>query len=242
MADPTPPAFVATDARRNPPFSSIELPDLVAVVEAQLMQAIVSGHIAPGARIVEAELARQMGVSRAPVREAARRLESQGLLVSRPRHGFTVRTMSVKEIDDLYEVRLGQEVMAATLACRHASDAQLARLLSMVDEMSNMVDRMQQSERTALDLAFHSYICEISGNAYLHRLFGNIQAEVRMILALTDGSFGAPKYIAESHRPIAEAIVARDAAAAESALRVHLKDGNDHVRALFLASEKRGDV
>jgi len=238
MADSPSPVYVATDVRRSPSFSSIELPDLVAVVEAQLMQAIVSGHIAPGARIVEAELARQMGVSRAPVREAARRLESQGLLVSRPRHGFTVRTMSVKEIDDLYQARLGQELLAAALACQHATDAQLARLLAMVDEMSDMVDRMQQSERTALDLAFHAYICEISGNSYLRRLFGNIQAEVRMILALTDGSFGAPKFIAESHRPIAEAIARRDVAAAEAALRVHLKDGNEHVRALFLATEK----
>src|SRR5450830_1646015 len=101
-----------------PGFSSIDLPDLVAVVEAQLQQAIVEGRLPPGARIVEAELARQMGVSRAPVREAARRLESQGLLVARPRYGFTVRTLDLQQINDLFQVRIGLEVMATGLACR----------------------------------------------------------------------------------------------------------------------------
>ena len=82
------------EAAPAPAFASIQMPDLVGVVEAQLQQAILSGRIAPGGRIVEAELARQMGVSRAPVREAARRLESLGLLVSRPRHAVTVRPRS----------------------------------------------------------------------------------------------------------------------------------------------------
>ena len=91
------------EAATPPAFSSIQVPDLVGVVEAQLQQAILSGRIAPGERIVEAELARQMGVSRAPVREAARRLESLGLLISRPRHGFAVRTVSPKQVNDLYE-------------------------------------------------------------------------------------------------------------------------------------------
>ena len=70
-----------------------------------------------------------MGISRAPVREAARRLESSGLLVARPRHGFAVRDFTLQQVDDLYQVRIQLELMGARLACRHASDAACDALL-----------------------------------------------------------------------------------------------------------------
>ncbi|MBV8617761.1 MAG: GntR family transcriptional regulator [Curvibacter sp.] len=222
-----------------PGFSSIDLPDLVAVVESQLQQAIVEGRLPPGARIVEAELARQMGVSRAPVREAARRLESQGLLVARPRYGFTVRTLDLQQINDLFQVRIGLEVLATGLACRQASDAQLAQLQARVDHMVAQAPHLGQAERVALDLGIHACICEISGNAYLSRLFNNMQTEIRMILALTEGSYRDPKLIADSHQPVVQAMLRRDATAAEQALRHHLVEGQEHVQALFLHAQHR---
>ncbi|MCU7370088.1 GntR family transcriptional regulator [Paucibacter sp. O1-1] len=205
-------------------FSSIEVPDLVGVVESQLQQAILSGRIGPGERIVEAELARQMGVSRAPVREAARRLESLGLLVSRPRHGFAVRTVSPKEVADLFAVRIQLELMGASLACEHASDAELEKLNIRVNDMVERADSLATAERVALDLDFHLTISSLSGNHYLHRLFDNMQTEVRMFIALCEDSFGGHRALAETHRPIAEALVRRDADAAQHALRHHLED------------------
>ncbi|WP_325422760.1 GntR family transcriptional regulator [Aquabacterium sp.] len=217
-------------------FATIEASDLVAEVEAQLIRAIVAGQLPPGSRIVEADIARRMSVSRAPVREAARRLERQGVLVSKPRHGFAVRTISAKEVDDLFQVRLHLELMAASLACEHASDAQLGHLLARVDVMVGQADRLTRAERVALDLAFHSCVCEISGNSYLQRLFSNMQTEVRMMLALNEEVSRDPKFVAESHRPIAEAIVRRDVAGASQALRLHLEEARVHVRALFMSA------
>ena len=107
-------------------FESVNVPDLVGVVEERLTQAIVQGRLPPGSRVVEAEIARQMAISRAPVREASRRLERQGILVSRPRRGFFVREMSVREIDDLFQVRLSLEMTAVAAACEHADAAGLA--------------------------------------------------------------------------------------------------------------------
>lgn len=216
-----------------PAFSSIQVPDLVGVVEAQLQEAILSGRIPPGGRIVEAELARQMGVSRAPVREAARRLESLGLLVSRPRHGFAVRTVSPKQVNDLYEVRIQLELLGAALACQHASDAELAQLDARVDDMVARAEALTTVERVALDLDFHLTISALSGNDYLHRLFDNMQAEVRMFLALSADSYGDLKDLAESHRPIAHALARRDVAAVQHALRFHLEDAKAHACALF---------
>lgn len=223
------------EAATPPAFSSIQVPDLVGVVEAQLQQAILSGRIAPGERIVEAELARQMGVSRAPVREAARRLESLGLLISRPRHGFAVRTVSPKQVTDLYEVRIQLELLGASLACTHATDAELAQLDARVDDMVERAETLSSPERVALDLDFHFAISALSGNHYLHRLFDNMQTEVRMFLALSEDSYGDLKALAETHRPIAKAMAARDVGAAEQALRYHLETAKAHVRGLFTA-------
>jgi len=215
-------------------FESVEAPDLVGLVEAQLTRAIVEGRLAPGARVFEADIARRMGVSRAPVREAARRLERQGVLVARPRHGFAVRTISVQEIDDLFEVRISLELTAIELACRKSDDAGLARLQALVDTMAREAPLLPQHGRIALDLGFHTMICELSGNAQLHRIFSNMQTELCMIIALIDALYDDPVTIAHTHYPIVEALLQRDAAAAGAAMRVHLTDAWQHVRALFV--------
>lgn len=219
-------------------FSSIKVPDLVGIIEARLQQAILSGRIGPGERVVEAELARQMGVSRAPLREAARRLESVGLLVSRPRHGFTVRTISPKQVNDLYEVRAQLELMGATLACERASDAELARLDARVDDMVARARSLTSAQRVALDLEFHTAISALSRNDYLLRLFDNMQTEVRMFLALNESTYEDLEALAETHRPIADALMRRDVAAVQQALRIHLEDAKKHASYLF---RKTGD-
>ena len=228
-----PPFRAAAAPAPAPAFSSIQVPDLVGVVEAQLQQAILAGRIAPGERIVEAELARQMGVSRAPVREAARRLESLGLLVSRPRHGFAVRTVSARQVKDLYDVRIQLELLGAGLACAHAGDAELAALDARVDDMVARAETLPTAERVALDLDFHFTISALSGNHYLHRLFDNMQTEVRMFLALSEDSYGDLKALAETHRPIARALARRDVDAVRDALRFHLEDAKAHACGLF---------
>jgi len=215
-------------------FESVEAPDLVGLVEAQLTRAIVEGRLAPGARVFEADIARRMGVSRAPVREAARRLERQGVLVARPRHGFAVRTITVREIDDLFELRISLEMTSIELACRRADDAGLARLQALVQQMVRESTTHPQHHRIGTDLAFHTLICELSGNAQLHRVFSNIQTEMRMIIALFDAFSRDPTTMARTHQPIVDALLSRDPAAAHAAMRLHLEDAWQHVRALFV--------
>jgi len=211
-------------------FTSIRPADLVGIAEAQIQAAILNGHLSPGARIVEADLARRMGISRAPVREAARRLESAGLLTSQPRRGFFVRQVSARQAEELYQVRIDLELMAGRLACASASDAQIARLNEKVEHMVAQAALLNRAERVALDLDLHAYIAEISGNSYLHRLFCNLQTEVRMFQSLCEPGYEDPHYIAESHRPIAAAITRRDAQATQAALRLHLQAALEQAR------------
>ncbi len=226
----------------NPGFSSIRVPDLVELVERQLLQAIFEGRLPPGSRIVEAELSRQMGVSRAPLREAARRLESQGVIVSTPRKGFTVRTFSPKEIQDLFQVRLGLEVMAARLACEVATDAQLASLKAYADDMLERAPTLSNIERVTMDLGMHTAISRLSGNEYLQRIFANMQAEIRICQGFIERQYRDPVFIAQSHFPVVDAILRRDADAAEKALRVHLVDAQDKAHAQVLHGDQVPDA
>jgi len=96
--------------------------DLLGQVARILTQAIVQGRLPPGSKVVEAGIARELGVSRAPVREAARLLEKQGLLVAKPRRGFFVRKLEIRNIDEIYDLRLCIERHAGVLAARNAFD------------------------------------------------------------------------------------------------------------------------
>ncbi|CAM4074012.1 GntR family transcriptional regulator [Bordetella bronchialis] len=222
-------------------FASIASTDLVAEVEAQLIHAIAEGRLPPGSRIIEAELARRMGISRAPVREAARRLERQGLVVARPRHGFTVRTITAGEIDDLYQVRLHMELQAVELACRNADDAGMQRLQAALARMVAEAATAPQTQRVMRDLEFHTLICELSGNGYLLRLFMNMRTELRMIMALIELAYQDPQRVAETHQPIVDCLRRRDVAAACAAMRLHLEDARLHVRALYQEKHGRDD-
>ena len=153
-----------------------------------------------------------MAISRAPVREASRRLERQGILVSRPRRGFFVREMSVREIDDLFQVRLSLEMTAVAAACEHADAAGLDRLRGLLELMIAEAADAPQHRRIELDLSFHTLICELSGNAYLLRLFSSTQTEMRMIISLIDNVYQDPEMVAATHQPILDALARRDAA------------------------------
>ena len=93
--------------------------DLVGQVARILTQAVVQGRLPPGSKVVEAGIARELGISRAPVREAARLLEKQGLLVAKPRRGFFVRKLESRNIDEIYDLRLCIERHAGVLASRN---------------------------------------------------------------------------------------------------------------------------
>lgn len=221
------------------PFVPVEVPDLVDVIEAELTRAIVEGRLRPGARVVEAETARQMGVSRAPVREAARRMERQGLLVAKPRHGFFVREITVKEIDDLYGVRLALEECAVAGACARIDAAGIARLQAQIDLMCAETLGLTPPQRIQLDLHFHLMLCELSGNERLRHLFATIETEVRMIIALLDNHYQDPLFVAKAHQPILDAIIAQDEAEARAQMREHITSAWHHVRDLFTSQHSQ---
>ena len=105
----------------------------------RLLDAIDAGELAPGARLVEAELAARFGVSRTPVREALNRLETQGLVARDPRRGTVVASLDYDQLGELYALRTVTEGFAARMAARHAAPAEIALLEEMVEDVRGTI-------------------------------------------------------------------------------------------------------
>src|SRR5258708_25164783 len=115
--------------------------DLVGQVARRLTEAIVQGRLPPGSKVVEAGIARELGVSRAPVREAARLLEQQGLLVAHPRRGFFVRKLEPTDIDEIYDLRICVECHAGVLASHNLTATSRDALRRQIDIMHETAER-----------------------------------------------------------------------------------------------------
>jgi DNA-binding GntR family transcriptional regulator len=162
-----------------------------------------------------------------------------GRLVARPRHGFAVRTISVQEIDDLFEVRISLELTAIELACRKADDAGLARLQALVDTRCARRRCCRSTARIALDLGFHTLICELSGNAQLHRIFSNMQTEMCYDHRADRRAVRRPEHDRQDALSNRRGAAEARCSAATAAVRVHLADAWKHVRALSSSSTAR---
>jgi DNA-binding GntR family transcriptional regulator len=184
--------------------------DLVGQVARILTKAIIEGRLPPGAKVVEAGVARELGISRAPVREAARLLERQGLLVANPRRGFFVRKLEPTDIDEIYDLRICVECHAGVLAAKNLTpesrDA-LRRQIAVLYETADLDDPARQVEE---DYNFHRLICEIAGSRRLLRLFDDLASELRMVIGLIGRLYDDPRRIAETHEVVLEAIEAGD--------------------------------
>lgn len=216
-------------------FRTIERSDLVGRVAEQLTRAIVGGRLVPGQRLGEAEVARQMGVSRAPVREAARLLEQRGLLVSQPNRGFSVRNPTLEELDELYGLRLCLEQYAGAELLRRGDAAMLDPLRRQLARLLETAARGDNAAVVEEDLRFHLLICQLSGNGRLQRIFAELTGELRLIIALIGQIYDDPLRLAETHRPLLEAIEAGDGERLRRELDYHITVAWQEVRKLFQA-------
>lgn len=191
---------------------------------------ILRGDIGGGERLNEMKLAEQLGVSRAPVREAAQALARDGLLQTVANQGVYVRELTLAEALELYDLR----AMLAGYIC-----ADVARQVTpdLADELSDAVAAMEQAATRAdeqtyfeLNLAFHGRITEMSGAHRAAALYASIGKEVRLMRQIVLSGKEALLRSNSEHRRIAEAIARGDAAAAQEAGRVHHLKGKERLR------------
>lgn len=186
----------------------------------RLLEDIRSGTLAPGARLRETDLAERLGISRTPVREAIRQLETDGLVIHLPRQGATIRSLDHAEVVELYEMRAVLEGTAARLAARAASDIELAELSALNTELERAPVGAAARE---LNRVFHRTLIDAARNRFLIKSMSALQKTLLILgpttLADPDRAISA---VAE-HAAVLGALRARDGAGAEAAMRTHVE-------------------
>src|SRR4051794_13324619 len=193
---------------------------LSATVKRLVLDRIVHGHYRPGERIVEFKLAKELGVSQSPVREGLRELAAVGIVTIHPRRGARVRMPSAKELADVSVVRAEVDALAARLAAGRIPAATLDVLEALIEEMLTCLARGDFSGVTDADVRFHELIADASENHALERAFDQLAPFARTFITLTLPDVDVRGIVLE-HRPILEALRARDADRAAAAARAH---------------------
>jgi DNA-binding GntR family transcriptional regulator len=186
-----------------------------------MLQRIVSGEYAPGERLVETRIAQELGVSQASVREALRDLEHIGCVSYEPYRGCSVRTFSVDELLEAFPVRAALESLAAELAAKTMTAAELEELDGLYAEMLAAARRGEPHEQSRADAAFHGAIARGTRNATLERQWTYLEPYSRTFITLSRPGADLV-HLAEEHLPILDALRAGDGKRAAKAMHRHL--------------------
>jgi DNA-binding GntR family transcriptional regulator len=206
---------------------AVQADELVTAADAvhrTLRRAIMAGELLPGHRLLEVELAKELAVSRTPIREAFRRLATEGLVRATANRGVVVHTVTLEEASHVYAVREALETLATRLAARHASS-------ELVEELEESLGRAElaalRDDHRAMALennAFHDRIARASGNPVLGRMLELLRGQIDLVrVALWSRAPGRPRVTLRQHRRILQALRQGKGDAAAAAARLHLR-------------------
>jgi DNA-binding GntR family transcriptional regulator len=186
---------------------------------------IRNGRLVPGQRLVEADIVEATGVSRSKVREALRRLESEGLLTIEEFRGASVKKLSLDEVRQIYQCRMALEGLAAG-ECAARADAALRAQLTSIQEAMNAGESAGIHDRFArLNEAWHHLIIDGSGNTYVAQFLKRLTVPIYRLLFSTFYTSQRISTANADHRVITAAIVAGCPEDAERAMRAHIQNG-----------------
>lgn len=196
------------------------------VAYAQLRAAIREGQFQPGERLREVDVAERLALSRTPVREALRKLESDGIVEHRPRIGAVIRTLSRPEVVELYEMRLVLERTAAEMAAKHASAAEIDALEGLNAQIGTAKDNAQRA--SALNQEFHHCIYLATRNRFLLESARALNNALMLLGPTTLADEARIKTVHTQHQEIIAALRDGDPLAAGTAAESHLQTSLRH--------------
>ncbi len=209
-------------SKPDPPFKRRSLGQEVTL---HLKRMVKAGQLKPNMRLVEERLARELGISRTPVREALHRLEQEGLLSKRPRGGYLVRPLTPEEVEDALGVRAALEGYAAELAAANAEAEVLERLEVNVAAFEQALAGQDEAGLIALNSEFHLLLYEAAGSPLLTRMLGELQEIVERISRAIYSNVDAGLWSDNDHRNLLEAIKAGQTDVAAGLAKNHVTHG-----------------
>ena len=193
------------------------------VVFENLRTAILDGNLKAGQRLMEVQLAEQLGVSRTPIREAIRKLELEGLVVMLPRKGAYVANMSFKDLIDVLEVRASLEGLAASLAAERRNDEDIIDLEKLAKEFETCVRETNIEGVLKTDIDFHEKIFMMANNKKLYQLITSLWEQVHRFRVTYVSDYDASLSLVEEHNKILQAIKDGDSELAKKYATEHIE-------------------
>lgn len=202
---------------------------------------IINGEHAPGSRLVEDRLAEELGVSRNPVREALRVLQTEGFVEMIPRRGAVVSTLSPREVEEIFEVRSALDALAARLAARKVRPDQRELLEQTLEETRAALAADDTAALAVLNNTFHGLLVDIADNSCLRDLWLPLRGRMHWIFSQTVVQRGAHSY--GEHFEMVASIIAGDEERAAQLARHHIDAAHDsYMAALARSDDGNGQV
>jgi DNA-binding GntR family transcriptional regulator len=203
-------------------------------------QAILSGRLLPGMPLREAALAAELGVSRSTLREAARTLESEGLVRYQMNRGIVVADITAQDVADIYAARTAVELAAVDALARHRDPAVYASLAGLADQIERAFDDGDIAAALDGDRLFHATLVAATGSPRLRRFYGQLQQEQRLALALSERSHRELGRTEDDHRQLLDGLHG-SLEQARAELTAHLQAGAAELQRLLglLAQRKQ---
>ncbi|MHB8983833.1 MAG: GntR family transcriptional regulator, partial [Carboxydocellales bacterium] len=183
----------------------------------------INGHLKPGERMMEIQLADEMGVSRTPVREAIRKLELEGFVVMIPRKGAYVAGISLKDIADVFEIRAALESLAAALAAERITEEELEALERSLVKVAECTEANDLEALITVDTDFHDILYKASRNERLVQIVSNLREQIQRFRMTSLSQPGRMKDAMEEHRKLVEALSERNIELARTLAREHIE-------------------
>jgi DNA-binding GntR family transcriptional regulator len=191
-------------------------------VTKELRKAIIGGRLKPGERLNESRIAKEMNLSKTPLREAINELISIGILVNEPFKGTMVKGLTKREAQELYSLRAVLESFALDLAFKRIGVHELQDLEGIVLEMEEVAKQQDLDRIIELDLKFHHYLVELSGHQTLLDIWEKIYGRITLYVTQKSQFFNDLKEDAQLHRLLLEIIAKRDIESIKKVLGDHM--------------------
>jgi DNA-binding GntR family transcriptional regulator len=195
-----------------------------SIIARKLREAIAHGELAPGSQLGEAELARELGVSRGPLREAMQRLTQEGLLISIRNRGLFVVELTDHDVYDIYLARTAVERTAAAEIFRRDPVPAGERLALVIKKMARASDRQDRARIGAADLEFHETLVQLADSPRLSRMHHTLLTETRMCVLALGETYPSPDDRVPEHQEIADGFRSGDAELVDRLLLEHMHD------------------
>jgi phosphonate utilization transcriptional regulator len=224
-AEPTP--VLPEAPALHPTITLLQTSSLSSVVQGELERMILSGELAPGAKLTEMALATRLGVSRGPLREAFRMLEEAGLVRTEKNRGVFVRDIPIDEAVEIFDLRAAMDELVGRQLAKGITPAQLKEVRGLVDAMERAVKAEDARGYHLLNLQFHDRLVEMAGNRKLTAIYRKLIKELSLFRRLNLADGWLLPISAGEHRAIVKAIASGDADAAGKAMFAHVMESKD---------------